>query len=258
MSKTHTSILDVQVSEVNYELALKNITDWIDSRKRSYICVANVHLVMECQKDRRLLKRVNNAGLVTPDGMPLVWLSKIYGKKKVGRVYGPTLTLKICQRAARNGYSIFLLGGKKDRSKQLRKALNEKFPSLSIVGAVDTPIRPIPSKKNAQIIEKINRSGADIVLVGEGCPHQELWMSKNREKLSANVLIGVGAAFDFITESVKQAPYWMQDAGLEWLFRLTQDPKRLFFRYTVLNSLFIIAIARQLFKDFVLKRDVAI
>lgn len=257
MSKTHTSILNVQVSELNYELALKNIADWVNSGKRSYICVANVHLVMECQKDGRLLKRVNNAGLVTPDGMPLVWLSKLYGKKGIERVYGPDLTLKVCQLSEKEGYSIFLLGGNRGRSKHLKQALIKKFPSLSIVGAENTPQRPIPTKKNVQIIEKINRSGANIVLVGMGCPFQEQWVSKNREKLSANVSIGVGAAFDFIAGDVKQAPYWMQDAGLEWFFRLTQDPKRLFFRYTVLNSLFIIAIARQLFNDFILKKNLA-
>ena len=252
-----TSILGVEISELNYQKALENIKSWIDEDKRKYVCVANVHLVMECQKDGRLLKRVNNAGLVTPDGIPLVWLSKLYGKKGIERVYGPDLTLKVCQLSEKEGYSIFLLGGNRGRSKHLKQILIKKFPSLSVVGAEDTPQRPIPTKKNTQIIEKINRSGADIVLVGMGCPHQELWMSKNCEKLSSNVLIGVGAAFDFITKSVKQSPGWMQTAGLEWLFRLTQDPKRLFYRYTVLNSLFIIVIVRQLFNDFILKRNLA-
>lgn len=254
MKESFTSILNVHVSNLTYNKAINDIESWIKTGKRHYICVANVHLVMECQKDKKLLNAVNKACLVTPDGMPLVWLSRLYGRKKIERVYGPTLTIKVCKLASKKGYSIFLLGGKKGRSRELTRVLKQKFPALSIAGAEETPIRPIPAKKNAQIIKKINRSKANIVLVGMGCPFQEQWMSNNTNKLSANILIGVGAAFDFITKRVKQAPEWMQKAGLEWLFRFFQEPKRLAYRYTTLNILFIFAISKQLIYNFVFKR----
>ena len=256
MKKSSTSILNVHISNLTYIKTLNKIKSWIKTKKRHYICVANVHLVMECQKNKKLLNAVNKAGLVTPDGMPLVWLSKIYGKKNIERVYGPTLTRKVCKLASKGGYSIFLLGGKKDTSKKLKKTLSQKFSSLSIVGTVDTPQRPVPPKRNALIVKKINLSKADIVLVGMGCPFQEQWMAENINKLSNSVLIGVGAAFDFITNSVRQAPSWMQKSGLEWLFRFSQEPIRLAYRYTILNVIFILLITRQLVYSFVLKKDI--
>jgi N-acetylglucosaminyldiphosphoundecaprenol N-acetyl-beta-D-mannosaminyltransferase len=253
MKIRHTSILNVHVFELTYANAIKTMRSWIIKNKKSYVCVAPVYLVTECQKNNKLLKGVNAAGLVTPDGMPLVWVSKLYGKK-LERVYGPTLMLKVCKQAQKEGWKIYLLGGAKGSAKELRKKLINKFPNLEIVGSKDTPIRPIPKRDNKKIIQEINDSNARIVFVGLGCPFQELWMIENRKSLKANVLIGVGAAFDFITGRVRQAPLWVQKIGFEWLFRLSQDPKRLLRRYTIDNSLFIYKATRQIIKDIMSKK----
>lgn len=245
-----TSILGVRVSAITYADALREIGQWIIEKKRRYVCVAATHLVMECQKDERLCRGVNRAGLVTPDGMPLVWLLRLYSHKKIERVYGPTLMLKTCRLAEKNGYKIFLLGGSFGQSRQLRQKLKKKFPALRIVGSRDTPVRPIPEKDNQAIVKEMNQSNAQVAFIGTGCPTQELWMLENRKRLAAPVLIGVGAAFDFLSGRVSQAPAWMQNTGLEWLFRLTQEPRRFWRRYTLLNAQFVWKITGQLFRDF--------
>jgi len=243
--KKATDTLGVKVSATSYSQTLKTIFSWLENRQTNYVCVAAVHLVMECQRDVGLLTGVNKAGLIVPDGMPLVWLLKATGKNDVERVYGPDLMLKVCQQAAEERSSIFLLGGTSGQSKQLKTALQKKFPQIKIVGHVDTPLRPITKRKNQQIIKQINASRAQIIFVGLGCPHQERWMIDNLPNLKNGVAIGVGAAFDFITGSVKQAPRWLQNIGLEWLFRLAQEPRRLAYRYLVLNSLFILLVTKQ-------------
>lgn len=243
-------ILGVRISAITYKDALRETERWIVERKRSYVCVAATHLVMECQKDERLRQGVNRAGLVTPDGMPLVWLSHVSGYKNVERVYGPSLMLKTCRLAEKNGYKVFLLGGSSGQSGQLRQELKKKLPGLRVAGNHDTPARPIPEKDNAVIVKKINQSGAQVVFVGMGCPTQELWMIHNRKHLVAPVLIGVGAAFDFFTAKTPQAPPWMQNRGFEWLFRFLQEPRRLAHRYVILNTKFMFFVIKQLIRDF--------
>jgi len=237
--KKNTNILGVNISNINYSITLKKINHWIKTNQRKTVFVSAVHLVMECQNDNELKRGVNNADLVTPDGMPLVWLSKLAGSKNVSRVYGPDLTIKIISLAKINRYSVFLLGGAPGQSKILKEKLEKKFNKINIVGAIDTPIRPIPVKQDKTIIKEINKSKANIVFVGLGCPYQEKWIINNRKLINSQILIGVGAAFDFITGEVKQAPKIMQSNGFEWLFRLTQDPKRLWKRYTITNAKFI-------------------
>lgn len=250
MNKAHTTILDVSISAIDYNSTLDDIKSWIEEDFKSYVCVAAVHLIMECQKDKVLLRGVNNSGLVTPDGMPLVWLSRFYGNKNVKRVYGPTLTLKLCKLAEVESYRVFLLGGSEGQSEKLKDKLLSSFSGLKVVGFVDTPVRPIPKKENKEILKIINSSKAQIVIVGIGCPTQELWMINNRAEINAPVLIGVGAAFDFISGRVQQSPVWVRNVGLEWLFRLIQEPRRLFYRYTFNNIQFLYLILRQLFLDF--------
>lgn len=245
----YKSILNVKVSPINYKRTLKEVETWIEKRKRSYICVAAVHLVMECQNNKKLLEGVNSSGLVAPDGMPLVWLLSLYGERNIERVYGPTLMLKICELSKERDFKIYLLGGAKGQSKDLKKKLVSRFPKLDIVGYKDTPNLPIIAKEKSNIIDHINRVNPNIVFVGMGCPYQELWMIENRKKLGANVLIGVGAAFDFITGQVEQAPGWLQIAGFEWLFRLIQDPIRLGRRYTITNMEFLYKIFIQISND---------
>ncbi len=245
-----TKVLNIPIYQKGYKNILYKIKRSVDYHKKIYICVAATHLIMECQKNNNLLVGVQKADVVTPDGMPLVWLSKLYGNKNASRIYGPNLTLMVCKLAQRYRFKIFLLGGASGQSSKLAEKLQKQFPNLEVVGTQDTPIRPIPEKENNQIIKKINTAKPDIVFVGLGCPNQELWMISNRDKVNASTLIGVGAAFDFITGTVKQAPKWMQNNGLEWFFRLLQDPKRLWRRYTILNTLFFFKIGRQITKDF--------
>jgi len=242
MMNKNTDILGVKVSQLNYPLALNIIFDWVKNRRKNYVCVAAVHSIMECQKDPRLLAGLNRAGLVTPDGMPLVWLLKADGQKHVERVYGPDLMLKICARASQIGATIFLLGGIRGQSKNV---LQKKFPGIRVVGHVDTPVRPLPKQKNQQIIKQINIAKPQLIFIGLGCPQQELWMIDNLPNLKTGIAIGVGAAFNFLTGRVKQAPHWMRSAGLEWFFRLLQEPRRLGRRYLVFNFLFIFLISKQ-------------
>lgn len=241
-----TSILGVRVSAITYAGALHKIERWIAEKKRSFVCVAATHLVMECQKDKSLLEGVNMAGLVTPDGMPLVWLLRLYGHKQASRVYGPTLMTKLCSLAEQQGLGVYLLGGASGQSQEVARALRRQHPTLRVVGHHDTPVRLISSHENEKIIIEINNAHPEIVFVGLGCPHQELWMIDNRKILDAPVLIGVGAAFDFLSGYMRQAPAWVQNIGLEWLFRLLQEPKRLWYRYSVINVTFVWLVLKEL------------
>lgn len=247
-----TRILGVRIFSITYRVTLREVQRWIVKRENNYVCIAAAHLVMECQNNERLREGVNRAGLVTPDGMPLVWLLKLFGNKRVERVYGPMLMQRLCALSAIKKWRILLLGGDTGQSDRLRKRLAQLHPELRIVGAIDTPVRPISDIKNHTIIRQINYSKADIVFVGLGCPWQELWMSENRPLLRPAVLVGVGAAFDFISGRQRQAPVWMQHIGLEWLFRVLQEPKRLWYRYTVVNTIFVWRVLKQILRDFLL------
>ena len=234
-----TDILGVKVSTIDYAETLSAISSIISSKKRDYICVCNVHMIMECQKDERLLKGINKAILVVPDGMPLVWLSRFHGHKLKDRVYGPTLMKMLCELSTEKKWKIFLLGGLARTTERLKKKLEIYYPHIKVVGNVDTPNRPLGNRENKNVIKIINKAKPDIVLVGIGCPFQEKWIIENIKYLETHIVIGVGAAFDFITGRVKQAPVWIQKLGLEWLFRLFQDPRRLWKRYVVTNPAFI-------------------
>ncbi len=247
-----TSILGVAISAITYTDALNQVGRWIKDKKRSYVCVAAAHLLMECQRDEKLKRGVNKAGLVTPDGMPLVWLSWLYGHTRVERVYGPTLMRIMCERAELKAWRVFLLGGSSGQSKLLVTSLKSQFPDLVICGAIETPGREIFPDVNTNLCTAINRSRAKIVFVGMGCPYQERWMIDNRSRLSAPVLIGVGAAFDFISGTQKQAPGWIQNVGLEWMYRLFHEPNRLWYRYTADNAAFLLLVVKQILRDFLL------
>lgn len=248
MKTNYTNILGVRVNSTNYKDALRSIESWIKNNERKYICVSNVHAIMECQKNPKLLEGVNKAAIITADGMPLVWLSKLDGRN-IQRVYGPTLLEKISRLSEKEGYEIFFLGGIKGISKTLTKNLKTLFPKLKVVGIIETPNLPLSKVEESKIIKTINSSNAKIVFIGMGCPHQEFWMIENRNRLDANLLIGVGAALDFISGRVRQAPIWVRNIGFEWLFRLSQDPKRLWRRYTITNLLFLFKIINQMILD---------
>jgi N-acetylglucosaminyldiphosphoundecaprenol N-acetyl-beta-D-mannosaminyltransferase len=237
--------LGVGVSAINMALALETIEGWITRREAHYVCVTNVHSIMECQRDPALRRVYNAAGLVTPDGMPLVWLCRLAGLSHVRRVYGPDLMLALC--ALSPGHRHFLYGGQGDVTARLVARLQERFDKLQIAGAYAPPFRPLSGEEDDQVVRLINTSGADVVWVGLGTAKQERWMADHVGRLTAPVLIGVGAAFDFLAGVKPQAPRWMRENGLEWSFRLFSEPRRLWKRYLLDSPLFVVlALAQKL------------
>jgi len=205
-----------------------------------------VHTVMECQRDPALKRIHNRSGMTTPDGMPLVWLSRLHGHRHVSRVYGPDLLIAVCQESIRAGYRHFFYGGAEGVPEALAAALLRRFPGLVVAGTYSPPFRPLTPEEDEQIVAMINRARPDIVWVGLGAPKQEYWMAEHVGRLEAPVMVGVGAAFDFHSGRKKQAPRWMQRSGLEWLFRLLTEPRRLWRRYLINNPLFLWLVALQL------------
>ncbi|RMF26233.1 MAG: glycosyltransferase [Chloroflexi bacterium] len=239
------NILGVGISAINMAIALRIIEGWISRGEPHYVCVTPVHSVMECQRDPELRRIYNASGMTTPDGMPLVWLSRLYGYHHVDRVYGPDLMLALCERSIKRGYRHFFYGGAEGVPERLAARLQSRFPGLIVAGTYSPPFRPLRPDEDEQIVQLINETSPDIVWVGLGSPKQERWMAEHIDRLTAPVLIGVGAAFDFHTGRKPQAPRWMQRSGLEWLFRLLTEPRRLWRRYLINNPLFIALVVLQ-------------
>ncbi len=239
-------VLGVHVSAVNLDRALAQFERWIAARSPHYVCVTGVHGVMESQADPALCQIHNKAGMVTPDGMPLVWLGKLAGHRDMDRVYGPDLMLKVCEASTERGWKHFFYGGGDGVAEQLRDRLTQRFPQLQVVGMFTPPFRPLTEEEDQTLIEQIDVSGADIVWVGLSTPKQERWMAAHVGRLQAPVMVGVGAAFDFHAGLKSQAPHWMQRSGLEWLYRLCTEPRRLWRRYLYNNPRFLWGITRQL------------
>ena len=243
-----TNILGVGISAITLNQAVEQISAWIDQRTRRYVSVCTVHTIMECQRNSTVRQAINQASLATPDGMPLVWLSRWGGHDHVSRVYGPDLMLALCQHSLKHGDRHYFYGGAEGIPDLLSTKLQARFPDLQIAGRYSPPFRSLTPKENARIVQQINQAQPDIVWVGLGTPKQDLWMAAQRAELTAPVLIGVGAAFDFLAGRIPQAPYWMQRRGLEWLFRLWQEPRRLWYRYLVYNPLFVLLYLAQSLK----------
>jgi N-acetylglucosaminyldiphosphoundecaprenol N-acetyl-beta-D-mannosaminyltransferase len=239
-------ILGVPLVLADYERTL----DWVDAsvaeRRRDYICVAAVHTVMACQEDPELRAAVRAATFTVPDGQPLVWALNALGHPLSDRVYGPELMDRACARASHSGLRFYLYGGRNQGAlAELARRLRLRHPGLKIVGGHCPPFRPLTEAEEDVVAADINRSGADVVWVGIGVPKQEKWMARMRERLDAPVLIGVGAAFDFHAGLVPQAPDALQRLGLEWAFRLVQEPRRLWRRYLRYNPRFVAGFLRQ-------------
>jgi N-acetylglucosaminyldiphosphoundecaprenol N-acetyl-beta-D-mannosaminyltransferase len=245
---TRVNVLGVGIHAVSLPEALASLEQVIRARERGYVCVSNVHTVMECQYDPYFRRAVNEALLAVPDGMPLVWIARRLGYPLPDRVYGPDLMLSLCERSAQQGYRNFFYGGSEDTLERLVARLSERFPGLPIVGAEAPPFRPLTPEEDAAAVARINAADPDVVWVGLGLPKQEKWMYEHRDRVQASLLIGVGAAFNFHAGTVAQAPRWMQKRGLEWAFRLLQEPRRLWRRYLFYNPLFIGYLALQWLK----------
>lgn len=243
MTPDRTNILGVGVSAITIDVALDTIDGWIAERRRNYVCVTSVHGVIESQSDHELRKILNQAGLVTPDGMPLVWVSRLRNRRSVSRVYGPDLMAAVCTMSVSRGYRHFLYGGAAGVPERLADELRRKFPGIQIVGSYSPPFRPLTPDEDKAVIREINESKADIVWVGLSTPKQEYWMANHFGRLDAPVMVGVGAAFDFLAGIKAQAPRWIQRSGLEWLYRLVTEPRRLWRRYLTIVPLFMVFIA---------------
>lgn len=233
------SVLGMRVDATSYQDAVLRIINWAKSKKSIYVCAANVHMTMQSWDDVEFRSIINNSALVTPDGMPLVWALKGLGIKYPSRVYGPTLTLRICEIAAKERVPIALYGGTPQSLQAFTALLKQKFPQLKVVCQISPPFRPITPGEDDSYVKEIVGSGAQILFVGIGCPKQEYWMAAHQDLIPA-VMVGVGAAFDFYSGRVKQAPSFLQKMGLEWAFRLFMEPRRLWKRYVYNNPRFII------------------
>jgi len=245
------SLLGVKVSRVNPALAVRQICEWVRQKQRTYVCVAPVSTLVDARRNPKYLSAVNAAGMVTPDGMPVVWLAQARGCKEVTRTYGPDLMREVCNHGQDLGLRHFFYGGTEDTLRKLQQKLLEAYPRMLVAGSYAPPFKLEVWQEEKTIIESINNSGADIIWVGLGSPKQDFWMQVHRPLLNASVIVGAGAAFDFCAGVKPQAPRWMQACGLEWFFRLCCEPGRLWKRYLIGNSLFLIYLIQDLFKkDF--------
>ena len=242
-------ILGTRLDATSYEDACDRIQTWATQLTSCYVVAANVHVVMTGYWQRSYQQVVNKAALVTPDGMPLVWALRLLGVKGQQRVYGPDLMLAWCDRAAKFQIPLYLYGGKSAMLAKLQGNLEQRFPGLLIAGTHSPPFRPLTATEEEIDLERIEASGARVVLVALGCPKQEEWMARHQGKLPV-VMIGVGAAFSFHSGEVSQAPRWLMRLGLEWLYRLSVEPRRLWQRYLVNNPMFVLLFAVQLWQHW--------
>lgn len=226
-----TNILGVGVTHGDIPAALARIEGWVSSRSKAYVCVPDVHLIMQCQWDATLRHILNSASMTVTDGMPLVWFCRLAGRPKTQRVYGPDLLLAACEAGLDQGRRHFFYGGADGVADTLAERLKARYPGLQVAGTYCPPFRPLSADEELDVAAQIDAAAPDIVWVGLGAPKQEYWMRRFRGLLKAPVLIGVGAAFDFHSGAKPQAPKLMQSAGLEWVFRLATEPKRLWPRY---------------------------
>jgi N-acetylglucosaminyldiphosphoundecaprenol N-acetyl-beta-D-mannosaminyltransferase len=244
---TTVDVLEIPLALTDYGQML----DWIDmvvaERRRGYVCVCNVHTLMASSEDAELRAALDGSSVNVPDGQPLVWAINALGHTLAARVYGPELMSRACDRAAGTGLRFYLYGGRNQGALvQLALNLRQRHPGVKIVGGYSPPHRPLTAEERAAVAAEINHSRADVVWVGIGVPKQEKWMAQMRPLLDTPLLIGVGAAFDFHAGLVPQAPNWLQEAGLEWAYRLAHEPRRLWRRYLRYNPRFLARFGQQL------------
>ncbi|HEX6188084.1 MAG TPA: WecB/TagA/CpsF family glycosyltransferase [Pyrinomonadaceae bacterium] len=243
------NVLGVKVSRVDYATAVEAIIEAAKQQHSFGVSALAVHGVMEAYRDRAFGETLNRLDLITPDGQPVRWALNLLGAREVkDRVYGPTLMLRLCERAAAEGLPIFLYGSTSTVLDRLSRNLRKSFPDLVIAGVKADRFRDSSVEEDEQDIRMIADSGASIVMVGRGCPRQEKWVAAHLGAINAP-MIAVGAAFDFHAGTMPQAPRILQDHGLEWLFRLVHEPRRLWRRYLILNPLFVLSFGQQLIRS---------
>jgi N-acetylglucosaminyldiphosphoundecaprenol N-acetyl-beta-D-mannosaminyltransferase len=238
------SILGVGVSATRYAQVADICNEWVKERRNGargpahFVTFTDVNGIVTAFFEKRFRDTLNASDITTPDGMPVVWAMRSFGVAAQTRVYGPDMMLALCERAVTEGQKIFLYGARPETLEALSARLTQKFPGLAICGMISPPFRALTAEEDAEYVKRILDSGADIVFVGLGTPKQEQWMLSHRDSLPGLVFMGVGAAFDFHAGRIEQAPKWMQRSGLEWFFRLTREPGRLWKRYLIVTTMF--------------------
>lgn len=245
MARKTLSIFGAPIDVMTWGDAVTIISRWAAARESRYVCICNAHSVVTTRTDLEFGNSVRNADMSTSDGMPVAWMIRHLLKQSQERINGPDLMWRYLADGAVNGGPVFLYGSSETTLDILKTRIMAQFPNVRIAGAYSPPFRTLTDEEDARIVEMINVSGATTVWVSLGCPKQEKWMASHRGRIQA-VMIGVGAAFDYHAGSIKRAPLWMQRSGLEWLHRLASEPRRLWKRYLVTNTLFLALAARQI------------
>jgi len=241
------SILGVEISRLHLPQAVRLLLRFLESGNQGYVCCAGVHSIVEAQDDPQLMQVLNNSVLTTPDGMPTVWIGRrAFGYEEMGRVYGPDLMLSMFEATQDKDVRHYFCGGHPGVADDLREAMLRRFPNAQIVGTYSPPFHKMAPKEEEDMLLHMERARPDIIWVGLGSPKQDLFMARFIERSPAKLMFGVGAAFDFFTGKVPQAPRWIQRSGFEWLFRLCQEPERLWERYSRSNPRFVCLILGQL------------
>ena len=238
-------VIGITVDALSFAQAQDRVLAWGHARESRYVVLTNVHMVVTAARKPDFGAVVATADLAAPDGAPVAWMQRKLGHAGQERVSGPDLTWALLQRCAAEGLPVYFFGSTPQTLGLLAERINTAFPALVVAGYEAPPFRPMTPEEDAESLARINASGAGLVFVGLGCPKQEYWMLAHRGRINA-VMLGVGAAFDFHAGTVTRAPLWMRDNGLEWLHRLASEPRRLWRRYLVTNSLFIFMAAKQL------------
>ncbi len=239
------NVLGADIDTLEWSTVLATLSTWAHKQESRYICICNAHSIVTARQDKAFSTAIAQADMATPDGAPVAWMIRRLGFKTQQRINGPDLMWNYCAQAAQQHESIYLYGGTSATLQELQCRLARVFPGLRVAGAESPPFRPLTADEDAAVVARINASGAGTVWVSLGCPKQELWMAAHRGRVNA-VMIGVGAAFEYHAGVIPRAPRWMQNSGLEWLHRLYTEPRRLWRRYLVTNTLFIVGAARQL------------
>ncbi|CAM8631390.1 WecG Teichoic acid biosynthesis proteins [Oxalobacteraceae bacterium] len=248
INRVTTTILGTRIDALSWEQLLGRIVRWAQAGQSRMICLCNVHSVVTAKHDAALANALKQADLNLPDGAPIAWLMRQRSWPEQQRLSGPDLMWQLIREAEKLQLSVFLMGATPATLGRLRGVLRNAFPRLMIAGSLSPPFRPLNELEHGGFIDQINRSGAGIVLIGLGCPKQEIWMAKWGNAISA-VMIGVGAAFDYHAGSLRRAPPIWQRIGLEWLYRLLQEPRRLARRYLLTNTLFLLALPAELWRS---------
>lgn len=245
MPRKYQSVLGARIDALAWEDAIDTIATWGAAHESRYICICNVHSVVTTTSDPEFKLAVNSADMCTPDGAPVAWALRQLGFSSQARINGPDLMWRYLAHAQELGQNVFFYGSTQSTLMKLTLSVTRQFTALKIAGTYAPPFRELTRLEDDAVVEMINRSGAHVIFVGLGCPKQEKWMAAHRGRINA-VMIGVGAAFDYHSGVIKRAPAWMQNRGLEWLHRLNAEPRRLFRRYMVTNTLFVLGLTIQL------------